>query len=44
MIEAIRTLRGIASGALLGMFKLRMTAQVEAASGKLLEHQVKRSH
>ncbi len=44
MIEAIGTLRGIASGALLGMFKLRMTAQVEAASGKLLEHQVKRSH
>lgn len=44
MIEAIRTLRGIASEALLGMFKLRMTAQVEAASGKLLEHQVKRSH
>jgi DNA-binding transcriptional MerR regulator len=44
MTEAIRTLRGIASEALLGMFKLRMTAQVEAASGKLLEHQVKRSH
>jgi DNA-binding transcriptional MerR regulator len=44
MIEAIRTLRGIASEALLGMFKLRMSAQVEAASGKLLEHQVKRSH
>ena len=44
MIEAIRTLRGIASEALLGMFKLRMTAAVETASGKLLEHQVKRSH
>ncbi|HUN79813.1 MAG TPA: MerR family transcriptional regulator [Solirubrobacteraceae bacterium] len=44
VIEAIRTLRGIASEALLGMFKLRMTAQVEAASGKLLEHQAKRSH
>jgi DNA-binding transcriptional MerR regulator len=44
VIDAIGTLRGIASEALLGMFKLRMTAQVEAASGKLLEHQVKRSH
>jgi DNA-binding transcriptional MerR regulator len=42
--EAIGTLRGIASEALLGMFKLRMTAEVEAASGRLLEHQSKRSH
>jgi DNA-binding transcriptional MerR regulator len=42
--DAIRTLRGIASEALLAMFKQRMAAQVEAASGKLLEHQVKRSH
>jgi DNA-binding transcriptional MerR regulator len=41
--DAIRALRAIASGALLAMFKQRMTAQVEAASGKLLEHQVKRS-
>ncbi|HXA54375.1 MAG TPA: MerR family transcriptional regulator [Solirubrobacteraceae bacterium] len=41
--EAIGTLRGIASEALLGMFKLRMTAEVEAASGRLLGHQAKRS-
>jgi DNA-binding transcriptional MerR regulator len=41
--DAIGTLRGIASEALLGMFKLRMTAQVEAASGKLLERQAKRA-
>jgi DNA-binding transcriptional MerR regulator len=44
VIEAIRKLRGIASEALLGMFKLRMTAEVEAASGRLLAHQAKRSH
>jgi DNA-binding transcriptional MerR regulator len=42
--EAIGTLRGIALEALLGMFKLRMSAEVEAASSKLLEHQAKRSH
>ncbi|HXB66225.1 MAG TPA: MerR family transcriptional regulator [Solirubrobacteraceae bacterium] len=43
VIEAIGTLRGIASEALLGMFKLRMTAEVETASGRLLGHQAKRS-
>jgi len=44
VIEAIGALRAIASEALLAVFKQRMTAQVEAASGRLLEHQVKRSH
>lgn len=41
MIDAIGELRGIASEALLGMFKLRMAAEVDAASAKLLERQVK---
>jgi DNA-binding transcriptional MerR regulator len=41
--EAIGTLRGIASEALGGMFKLRMSAEVEAASGRLLGRQAKRS-
>lgn len=40
-IAAIGALRGIASEALLGMFKLRMAAAVETASGKLLERQIK---
>jgi DNA-binding transcriptional MerR regulator len=44
VIEAIGALRAIASEALLAVFKQRMTAQVEAASSRLLEHQVKRSH
>ena len=44
VIEAIGALRAIASEALLAIFKQRMTAQVEAASSRLLEHQVKRSH
>lgn len=41
VIDAIGALRGIASEALLGMFKLRMAAEVDAASSKLLERQVK---
>jgi DNA-binding transcriptional MerR regulator len=41
MIDAIGALRRIASEALLGMFKLRMAAEVESASAKLLERQVK---
>lgn len=41
LIDAIGALRGIASEALLGMFKLRMAAEVEAASGKLLEREIK---
>jgi DNA-binding transcriptional MerR regulator len=44
VIDAIRALRAIASEALLAMFKQRMSAQVESASSKLLEQQVKRSH
>ncbi len=40
--EAIIALRPIASEALLAMFKQRMATQVEEASGKVLEHQVKR--
>lgn len=43
MIEAIRQLREIASEALLAIFKLRMSAEVEAASAKVLERQVKRA-
>lgn len=41
VIESIGALRGIASEALLGMFKLRMAAEVDAASAKLLERQLK---
>jgi DNA-binding transcriptional MerR regulator len=44
VVEAIRALRPIASEALLAIFKQRMSAQVEAASAKLLERQVKRAH
>jgi DNA-binding transcriptional MerR regulator len=43
VIEAIGGLRAIASEALLAIFKQRMSAQVERASDKLLEHQVKRT-
>ena len=43
MIAAIGALRAIASEALLAIFKQRMSAQVEAASAKLLEQHVKRS-
>jgi DNA-binding transcriptional MerR regulator len=43
MIEAIRALRAIASEALLAIFKQRMSAQVEAASSRLLEQQAKRA-
>jgi hypothetical protein len=43
VIEAIRALRAIASEALLAIFKQRMSAEVEAASAKLLEQHVKRS-
>jgi DNA-binding transcriptional MerR regulator len=41
--EAIRALRAIASEALLAIFKQRMSAEVEAASAKLLEQHVKRA-
>jgi DNA-binding transcriptional MerR regulator len=40
--DAIGALRPIASEALLAVFKLRMSAEVEAASAKLLERHVKR--
>jgi DNA-binding transcriptional MerR regulator len=43
VIDAIRGLRGIASEALLAMFKLRMSAQVEKESARLIERHVKRS-
>lgn len=43
VIEAIGALRAIASEALLAMFKLRMSAQVERESARLIERQVKRS-
>jgi len=43
VIEAIGGLRAVASEALLAIFKQRMSAQVEVASSKLLEHQVKRT-
>ncbi len=43
VIEAITKLRPIASEALLAVFKLRMAAQVQKASDRLLEHQVKRA-
>ena len=41
MIEAIRALRAISSEALLAVFRLRMSAEVESASAKLLRRQVK---
>jgi DNA-binding transcriptional MerR regulator len=41
LIEAIGSLRAIASEALLAVFKQRMSAEVEAASSKLLARQVK---
>lgn len=43
MIDAIDALRPIASEALLAVFKQRMTTQVEAAFGKVLAQQAKRS-
>jgi DNA-binding transcriptional MerR regulator len=42
LIEGIDSLRPLASEALLALFKLRMTAQLEAAFGKVIEHQAKR--
>ncbi len=43
LIAAVDTLRPIASEALLAMFKLRMTSQLEDAFGKVVEHQAKKS-
>ena len=43
VIDAIGSLRAIASEALLAVFKQRMSAQVEAESAKLIARQVKRA-
>jgi DNA-binding transcriptional MerR regulator len=42
LIEGVSALRPLASEALLALFKQRMTSQLEAAFGKVLEHQAKR--
>jgi DNA-binding transcriptional MerR regulator len=42
LIEAVNSLRPLASEALLALFKQSMTAQLEQAFGKVLEHQSKR--
>jgi DNA-binding transcriptional MerR regulator len=42
LIEAVDSLRPLASEALLAMFKLRMTSELETAFGKVIEHQAKR--
>jgi len=42
LIEGVDSLRPLASEALLALFKLRMTAQLEQAFGKVIEHQAKR--
>ena len=42
VIEAVGALRPLASEALLAIFKQRMSTQLEAAFGKVLEHQAKR--
>jgi DNA-binding transcriptional MerR regulator len=42
LIAAVDSLRPLASEALLAVFKLRMTAQLEEAFGKVVEHQAKR--
>jgi DNA-binding transcriptional MerR regulator len=42
LIEAVGSLRPLASEALLALFKQRMTTQLESAFGKVIEHQTKR--
>jgi len=42
LIHAVNSLRPLASEALLALFKQRMTAQLEDAFGKVIEHQAKR--
>jgi DNA-binding transcriptional MerR regulator len=42
LIAAVNSLRPLASEALLALFKQRMTEQLEAAFGKVIEHQSKR--
>jgi DNA-binding transcriptional MerR regulator len=43
LIESVGSLRPLASEALLALFKQRMTRQLEAAFGKVLEHQAKQA-
>jgi len=43
LIEAVGSLRPLASEALLALFKQRMTTQLESAFSKVVEHQAKRS-
>jgi DNA-binding transcriptional MerR regulator len=43
VIDAVNTLRPLASEALLALFKQRMTTQLEDTFGKVIEHQAKRS-
>ena len=42
LIEGVDALRPLASEALLALFKLRMTSQLEEAFGKVIEHQAKK--
>ncbi|HEX4466160.1 MAG TPA: MerR family transcriptional regulator [Solirubrobacteraceae bacterium] len=42
LIEGVESLRPIASEALLALFKRRMTAELEQAFGRVLEHQAKK--
>jgi DNA-binding transcriptional MerR regulator len=42
LIEAVDSLRPLASEALLALFKQRMSGQLEEAFGKVIEHQAKR--
>jgi DNA-binding transcriptional MerR regulator len=42
LIEGVDSLRPLASEALLALFKLRMSTQLETAFGKVIEHQAKR--
>ncbi|HLB21792.1 MAG TPA: MerR family transcriptional regulator [Solirubrobacteraceae bacterium] len=42
LIQGVDSLRPLASEALLALFKLRMTAQLEQAFSKVIEHQAKR--
>jgi DNA-binding transcriptional MerR regulator len=42
LIEGVDSLRPLASETLLALFNLRMTAQLEEAFGKVIEHQAKR--
>jgi hypothetical protein len=42
VIDAVNTLRPLASEALLALFKQRMTTQLEDTFGKVIEHQTRR--